>query len=107
MRIYVAGSYSADNVIDVLSNIRRGIAYCARLIKEGHSPFCPWLDYQFSFFQDLSVEDYYRYSMAWLEVSEMVHVLPGSENSKGTQREIEFAEDELCLPIFYLREEDL
>jgi hypothetical protein len=106
MRIYVAGSYSADNVINVLSNIRRGIAYCAKLIKEGHSPFCPWLDYQFSFFQDLSVEDYYRYSMAWLEVSEMVHVLPNSGQSKGTIKEVDRAL-QLHIPIRFLTEEDL
>jgi hypothetical protein len=106
MRIYVAGSYSADNVISVLSNIRRGIAYCAKLIKEGHAPWCPWLDYQFSFFQDLSVEDYYRYSMAWLEVSEMVHVLPNSGQSKGTIKEVDRAL-QLHIPIRFLTEEDL
>jgi hypothetical protein len=107
MRIYVAGSYSADNVIDVLKNIQRGTAYCARLLKEGHTPFCPWLDYQFHFYEPtLTVEDYYRYSMGWLEVSEMVHVLPGSENSKGTSKEIARAVT-LGIPIKVVEEGDL
>ena len=102
MRIYVAGAYSADNVIGVLNNIQRGTKYCAKLMKEGHSPFCPWLDYQFHFYEPkLTVEDYYRYSMAWLEVSDCIHVLPNSENSKGTQKEIERAR-ELGIPIVML-----
>lgn len=100
-RIYVAGKYSANNVIDVLKNIRIGIAKCAEILKNGDSPFCPWLDYQFSFFQDISVEDYYRYSMAWLEVSDEVWVLPEWETSKGTIKEIARAE-ELKIPVKYL-----
>lgn len=107
MRIYVAGAYSADNVIDVLNNIQRGTKYCAKLLKDGHTPFCPWLDYQFHFYEPtLTVEDYYRYSMAWLEVSEVVRVLPNSENSKGTMKEIERALA-LHIPVRLLDEEDL
>ena len=107
MRIYVAGPYSADNVIDVLKNIQIGTKYCAKLLKEGHTPFCPWLDYQFHFYEPtLTVEDYYRYSMAWLEVSEVLHVLPNSENSTGTNKEIARA-FWLDIPIKILTEEDL
>ena len=101
MRIYVAGSYAADNVIRVLDNIRRGVAYCAKLVKEGHAPFCPWLDWQFQMFERLTVEDYYQYSMAWLEVCEEVHVLPGSVNSKGTLMEIDKAK-ELGIPVQFV-----
>jgi len=104
MRVYVAGAYSADNVIDVLNNIRRGIAYCAQLMKQGHSPFCPWLDWQFQMFEELTVQDYYRYSMDWLKVSEEVHVLPNSEHSRGTQKEIMQAL-ELGIPVKHLIEQ--
>jgi hypothetical protein len=102
-RIYVAGAYNADNVMGVLANIRRGIAYCAKLFKTGSVPFCPWLDYQFSFFEQLDIEDYYRYSMAWLEVSDELHVLPNSENSKGTQKEIARA-NALGIPVRYVED---
>ena len=102
MRIYVAGPYSSNNVIGVLDNIHAGIKKCAELLKQGHAPFCPWLDYQFHFFDNtLQVEDYYRYSMAWLEVSDEVWVLPNSENSKGTQAEIARA-TQLGIPVKYL-----
>lgn len=99
-RIYVAGSYSADNVIQVLNNIQVGTKKCVELLKKGYVPFCPWIDYQFQFYDtSLTVEDYYRYSMGWLEVSDAVLVLPNSENSKGTQAEIKRAK-ELGIPVY-------
>ena len=58
-RIYVAGKYSADNVIDVLNNIHIGTKKCVEILKQGDAPFCPWLDYQFHFYDNtLTVEDY-------------------------------------------------
>lgn len=91
-RIYVAGPYSADNVIAILDNIRNGTRACVELMLAGYSPFCPWLDYQFQFYlrdgESLSVEDYYRYSIDWLDVADAVYVLPGWESSKGTVAEI-------------------
>lgn len=102
MRIYVAGKYSDTNIIGCLNNIHDGIKASVEVLKQGHAPFCPWLDYQFQFFdKTLTVEDYYRYSMAWLEVSDEVWVLPNSENSKGTQAEIKRAV-ELNIPVKYL-----
>jgi len=99
-RVYVAGSYNADNVIKVLNNIKRGTQVCVDLLKRGYIPFYPWLDFQFSWFGDLKIEDYYRYSMGWLEVSDCIYVLKNSENSKGTQAEIKKAK-ELNIPVLY------
>ena len=101
MRIYVAGKYSDDNIISCLDNIREGIKVCAKILKDGNEPFCPWLDYKFQFFEELKVEDYYRYSMAWLEVSEELWILPNYETSRGTLAEIKRAK-ELNIPIKYL-----
>ena len=103
-RIYVAGPYSADNVLDVLRNIGRGQMVCAKLFISGYAPFCPWHDktYVFdNFDSDLSVGLFYDYSNAWLEVSDAVLVLPDSYNSKGTRCEIERAR-ELKIPVFYI-----
>ena len=101
-RIYVAGRYSSDNVIGVLNNIHDGIKMCAEILKSGDAPFCPWLDYQFHFFdKSFTIHDYYRYSIAWLEVSDELWVLPGSEASIGTNKEIERA-TELGIPVKYL-----
>lgn len=104
MRVYVAGAYSADNVIDVLDNMRRGMRKSTEVFLRGHAPFSPWLDYQFQLMlregEALDVEDYYRYSIAWLEVSDIVLVLPAWENSKGTKAEIDRAK-ELGIPVVF------
>ena len=90
-------------MIDVLRNIGRGERACAELFSRGFSPFCPWHDK--SFITDrpddtFTVEQFYCYSMDWLEVSEAVFVLPNSEGSKGTQAEIARAH-ELGIPVVY------
>lgn len=107
-RIYVAGAYSADNVLDVLNNIRKGQRIAVEVLLAGFAPFCPWLDHQFQFMlrdnETLTVQNYYDYSMAWLEVSDAVLLVPGWETSKGTANEIKRA-DELCIPVFIILED--
>ena len=64
MRIYIAGKYSDDNILGCLDNIREGLKASAKALKEGYSVFCPFLDYQFHFFEpELKVADYQRNSM--------------------------------------------
>lgn len=102
-RIYVAGPYSADNVLDVLKNIGRGEKCCAKLFKLGYAPFCPWHDKSYVMEycdSSFTVEQFYDFSMAWLEVSDAVLLIPGWKNSKGTLLEIERAK-ELGIPVFY------
>lgn len=101
-RVYVAGSYSADNVIDVLKNIGRGEKEAAWFFKMGFYPFCPWHDasYVKTFpDHDFRVSDFQKHSMAWLEVSDCVFVLPNFQSSKGTLAEIERAK-ELNIPVY-------
>lgn len=103
-RVYVAGAYSSDNVIGVLNNMRKGMRASVEVFLAGFAPFCPWLDYHFQLMlregEKISVQQYYDYSMAWLEASDAVLVLPNSDYSKGTQTEISRAK-ELNIPIFY------
>jgi hypothetical protein len=102
IRVYVAGKYSADNVLDVLKNIGRGQQACARLFAAGLAPFCPWHDKSFITDRpddDFTVQQFYDYSMAWLEVSDCVLVLPGWKESTGTRAEIDRAY-ELDIPVF-------
>lgn len=91
MRIYIAGPYSSSSYLQVLKNQKAGMRLAASLIKQGHSPFCPFLDYPLSFFEDLTIAEYYRYSMDWLTVSDAVAILPGWEDSRGTLAELERA----------------
>lgn len=102
-RIYVAGPYSANDVLDVLKNIGRGEKACAELFSRGYAPFCPWHDKSYVIDMpdsNFTVQQFYDFSTAWLEVSDCIYILPNSENSKGTQAEIKKAK-ELNIPIFY------
>jgi nucleoside 2-deoxyribosyltransferase len=102
-RVYVAGAYSADNVMDVLRNIGKGQKACAEVFRLGFAPFCPWHDKTYVYDNPdvaFTVEDFYKFSMAWLEVSDAVLVLPNFQKSKGTLAEIEHAE-KLGIPVFY------
>jgi len=103
-RVYIAGKYNDDNIIGCLNNIKIGIKRCVDILHEGEFiPFCPWTDFLFQFFNEgLTIEDYYKYSMAWLEVSDEVWVLPNWESSKGTQAELKRAK-ELNIPIKFLK----
>jgi len=107
-RIYVAGSYSGDNVITILNNMRMGMRAGTELLLEGFSPFVPWFDYHFQLMlrdnETLDVNKYYNYSIAWLEASDVVYVLPNSEKSAGTQAEIGRAVD-LGIPVVRDRKE--
>ena len=103
MKVYVAGPYSSDNVLGVLSNIRKGINWSYRLFILGFAPFTPWLDYHFVLedqTETLTVQDFYEYSMEWLRASEVVFVQGDWQKSKGTLTEIQEAL-KLNIPVFY------
>jgi len=102
-RVYVAGPYSADNVLEVLQNIGRGEAVALEVFKAGFAPFTPWHDKTFcisAYDVDFSVEQFYNYSIAWLEVSDAVLLVEGWETSKGTLAEIEIAKNN-DIPVFF------
>jgi hypothetical protein len=103
MKVYVAGPYSSDNVLGVLSNIRKGNRWAYQLLQQGFAPFSPWLDYHFvleDHTNDLTVQDFYEYSMEWLRVSDAIFVQGDWQKSKGTLAEIEEAKL-LSIPIFF------
>jgi hypothetical protein len=105
-RIYIAGAYSAENVITVLDNIREGMRASLEVFLAGFAPFCPWLDFHYQLMlrpgEKLTVPDFYEYSKAWLEVSDAMYIHPNSDwrNSKGTLAEIQRAK-EMAIPVYY------
>ena len=108
IRIYVAGSYNADNIVTSLNNMRIGMRAGTEVLLRGYTPFVPWFDYHFQLMlrenEKLTVDDYYRYSLGWLEVSDALLVVNYRDNSKGTKMEIERA-NELQIPVFFSLDE--
>ncbi|MEA2104320.1 MAG: DUF4406 domain-containing protein [Candidatus Cloacimonadota bacterium] len=101
-RVYVAGAYSGTDVLTVLKNIGRGEWYAAEMFAKGLYPFVPWYDKDFAiklWDRDLTVQQFYDYSIAWLDVSEAMFLVPGWKDSKGTIAEIERAK-KLGIPVF-------
>ena len=97
---YVAGPYSAPQIITSLDHMRVGMQVCYDLLKKGFSPFCPWHDFLFSFMGPVTIQEYYEYSISQLRRQESMLVLPNWETSKGTNAEIQEAE-RLGIPIFF------
>ena len=98
-KIYIAGSISSHNLLTSLENIRKGIKLSVEVLKAGFAPFSPFIDFQFSLVEPITIDQYYGYSMAWLEVSDALLLVEGWENSKGTKAEIRRA-NELGIPVF-------
>ncbi len=99
--VYVAGAYSADHVDGVFANIRRGLDAGAVVLRSGFSVYLPWLDSLLAMRTEYPAELAKACSMAWLERSDAVLVVPeGAERSQGTQAEISCA-TRLGIPVFY------
>jgi hypothetical protein len=101
-RVYIAGPYSADNVLDVFENMRRGMVLATQVRQLGFAPFCPWMDFMYFFLNNkipFTIDNCYEYSMKWLEVSDAVLLVPGWRDSKGSMAEVDNAW-ELGIPVF-------
>jgi len=107
VKVYVAGAISAPCPQD-LKNIGIGQRATIKLIEKGYLPFSPFLDNQLFLHKEgmnITKQMIQDYSIGWLLNCEIVYVLPGHENSAGTQREIDAAMEH-NIPVVY-NEDDL
>lgn len=92
-RVYVAGPYSGNSVLAVLDNISQARRAAPLVARAGWAPFCPHYDSDWSAHMTkaehaaMSVDVYKAFSMAYVEVADVVLLLPGWENSGGTLAE--------------------
>jgi len=102
LKIYIAGKYSADTIIEGLKNIARGQKVAAELFELGFAPFSPWWDRSFILDNPegtYTKQMFYDASLAWMEMSDAVYVISGVGDKGGVDKEINRA-IELHLPIF-------
>ena len=102
--IYIAGAISSNNLLKSFENIRKGIKLSVDVLKAGHAPFSPFIDFQYSLVTKITIEEYYAYSLAWLEKADGLILVEGYENSKGTLAEIKRAK-QLGIPVYFSMEE--
>lgn len=105
LKIYIAGPYSNSDHMEVMRNIRAGQELAKRVLDLGHSPFCPFIDYQLLFYGDwnTSVDQMYLYSLDFLEVCNVMLMLPSWQNSKGCIEEVKVAY-KYDIPVYYLEQ---
>lgn len=99
---------SSSDPIKFLDNLRKGMRVSTEVLMAGFAVFSPFIDYSF-FFQCregecIPIDMIQAQSMAWLEVSDAILLVPGWENSKGTLKEIERAHA-LGIPVIHSLEE--
>ena len=106
-RIYVAGPYSCEWRCPgpgvSLTDMRKRIEACMRVLKLGMAPFCPWLDYLFVLMDhknELPEKWYYDYSNSFLVVCDAIWVIGKRKTSFGVQSEIDLAKKN-GIPVFY------
>ena len=101
-KVYIAGKYDGPNVIEVLRNIRNGIAEAAELMGLGFAPYCPFIDFQIGLANDTPIpkKTYQDVSMAFVSACDAMLMLPGWEESAGAMREKALAES-MGIPIYY------
>lgn len=87
-RIYVAGALNSD-ACGYIKNLHRMIYWADKVRRLGFAVFIPGIDFLAGLqCGDWNYEDYFDNSQPWLDVADAVFVVPESENSTGTKREI-------------------
>jgi len=105
MRIYVAGRLGGFGTIQYIQLFHTMIEAGLELIKKGHAPYIPALDFLCGLIAgDWEYEDYYRFNLDWVGACHAILLLPGWKESRGANRELVEAR-RLGLKIYYRMED--
>ena len=93
-RAYIAGKLNAPDATEYLRNCSVMMVAAEKLRLEGYAVFNPCLDMLMGLkFGHYHYDDYALNNIEWIKGSDILFVLPDSENSIGTLKEIAFAEE--------------
>lgn len=90
-KVYIAGKLNAG-ACDYIQNVHKMIKAGDKIRRMGYSVYIPCLDLLLGLVVgDMGYEDYFGNNVPWIKASDFLYVMPNSEKSSGTQREIEIA----------------
>ena len=92
MRVYIAGPYTPNDGREEtrLENVRRASEVAQRLLKAGHTPFCPHT-MTAGWEGTCGYDDFLRRGIELLATCDAILLRPGWEQSRGARREHEEA----------------
>ena len=104
MKVYVAGPYTPNDGREEtrLDNIRRASEVAQRLLRAGHTPFCPHT-MTAGWEETCGYDDFLRLGLEWLATCDAILLLPGWESSQGARMERAEAE-RLDIPAYRCEE---
>jgi len=103
-KVYIAGKLSnssKDSAVGYIQNVSTMMQCAEDVRQKGFSVFVPSHDLLMGIkFGDYDYPDYFENNIEWLKVADYIFVCPNSEDSIGTQKEIDIALS-LNIPVFY------
>ena len=90
-KVYIAGALNSD-AVGYIKNMNTMLVHADVVRRAGFAVYVPCLDFVMGLLSgDYQYHDYFNNSQPFLLSCDAVYVCPHSENSKGTQSEIETA----------------
>jgi nucleoside 2-deoxyribosyltransferase len=87
-KVYIAGKLNG-HAVDYIKNVHAMVKAANTIRKLGYSVYIPCLDLLSGLIDgNMDYEDYFENNLPWLESADILFILPNSEDSKGTQKEI-------------------
>lgn len=104
LRVYIAGPYTATAWRSRETNIAIARDAAVQVWKLGHAVLCPHMNTAHMDDEGIDHATFMRGDLAWVQVCDVVLMLPGWGNSPGAKEEHEFA-TRLGIPVVYSMDE--
>lgn len=99
MRVYLIGPYNGDSIWAIKQNVEEARTVARELWASGYAVLCPHTNTEFMDGPDLSADRFIEGDIEWLSVADAVVLLPGWEQSRGSQAELNAAR-KFGIPVY-------